>query len=86
MHCLACAAPAAAAAARAPGRRFGRRRVVVDCIASADRNVEGTPPRLRETCELSEISSKTLLFASKRKILAFSAFCLCLHSSSTCFG
>uniref|UniRef100_A0A453C4V6 PDZ domain-containing protein n=1 Tax=Aegilops tauschii subsp. strangulata TaxID=200361 RepID=A0A453C4V6_AEGTS len=81
MHCFACAAPAAAAAARAPGRRFGRRRVVVDCVASADRNVEGTPPRLREACELSEISSKTLLFASKRKILAFSAFCLCLHSS-----
>lgn len=81
MHCLACAAPATAAAARAPGRRFGRRRVVIDCAASADHNVEGTPPRLRETCELSEISSKTLLFASKRKILAFSAFCLCLHSS-----
>ncbi|VAH48509.1 unnamed protein product [Triticum turgidum subsp. durum] len=81
MHCLACAAPAAAAAARAPGKRFGRRRVVVDCVASADRNVEGTPPRLREACEPSEISSTTLLFASKRKILAFSAFCLCLHSS-----
>jgi hypothetical protein len=45
MRCLACAAPATAAAARAPGRRFGRRRVVVDCAASADRSGEGTPPR-----------------------------------------
>ncbi|KAF0890400.1 hypothetical protein E2562_002785 [Oryza meyeriana var. granulata] len=78
MHCLACAA----LAARAPGRRFGgRRRVAIECAAaSATRDGDETAPR--PTMEINgEMSSKPVLLASKRKLVAFSAFCFCLHSS-----
>lgn len=44
MRFLPCAAPTGVAAARAPGRRFGLRRVVADCAASAHRDGEGAPP------------------------------------------
>uniref|UniRef100_A0A0E0DF32 PDZ domain-containing protein n=1 Tax=Oryza meridionalis TaxID=40149 RepID=A0A0E0DF32_9ORYZ len=82
MHCLACAAPAA----RAPGRRVGggggRRRMAIECAAASSftRDGEETDPRsMMET--YGEMSSKPVLLASRRKLVALSSFCFCLHSS-----
>ncbi|RLM74156.1 protease Do-like 8, chloroplastic [Panicum miliaceum] len=82
MRCLPCAASTAAPAACAAVRSVSRRRVVVKGAASATHGGEEAPPRSsRETCDLGEMSSKTLLLMSKRKLIALSAFCFSLHSS-----
>ncbi|KAL6650846.1 hypothetical protein ACP70R_009771 [Stipagrostis hirtigluma subsp. patula] len=82
MNCLACTAPTAVAAARAAVGSVGRRRLVVECAASAAQGGEEAIPRsMRATCDVGEMPGKSLLVASKRKLIALSAFCFCLHSS-----
>ncbi|CAL5031655.1 unnamed protein product [Urochloa decumbens] len=79
MRCLPCAASTTAPAV---GSSVSRRRVVVEGATSATRDGEEAPPRsLRATCDLREMSSKTLLLVSKRKLIALSAFCFSLDSS-----
>ncbi|CAN6239720.1 unnamed protein product [Urochloa humidicola] len=79
MRCLPCAASTTAPAAVSS---ISRRKVVVEGAASATRDGEEAPPRsLRATCDLGEMSSKTLLLVSKRKLIALSAFCFSLYPS-----
>ncbi|GJN27385.1 hypothetical protein PR202_gb15405 [Eleusine coracana subsp. coracana] len=82
MHCLASAAPTAVAAASAAAWRVGRRRLVVECAVSGTNDGEPAPQRsMRAAYDLGEMSSKTLLLASKRKLITLCAFSVCLHSS-----